>query len=475
MINSRFSRVATLYGLFAFVVFAFSFLSVTSFALTTDLIAGQHTVVGQVIVTNDAQYLHVTYQTTGNWYLSATHLDVETDPNAIPQSNGNPIPGKFQYSSTHNPPVTSYTYDNIPAPPAGVTYFIAAHAEVVNGIGTPHVDYDALKLAPSGTYTISIISWGGDSYFTLSITGPDLNGTGYKGFCIQPDPTFILWDQYDYISNVVSSYCSTTLIPVNYPGNLDKVNFILNNYLDKNCSPINGYTFGDIQAAIWYLLTGPFVFDPTPIINGELYYNPSNLSNPGGGLEYVEGELDGNWNKDRALQIIDSTKDLCHEYIPPVDGIMAIIFYNPFSQIAELDFEQYGLCGFGRGQAFLICVHVPTKTCYGCSETAWGKGCDFPGKNWAMYFKYPAGDTGCNETGCDWNKGYNSNDHNGYDHNGYDHNGYDHNGYDHNGYDHNGYNSNGYDHNGYDHNGYDCKGYNSNGYNSKGNKKTGKK
>lgn len=35
------------------------------------------------------------------WCLTGTHLHVATSPDGIPHKNGNPIPGKFEYSSAY--------------------------------------------------------------------------------------------------------------------------------------------------------------------------------------------------------------------------------------------------------------------------------------------------------------------------------------------------------------------------------------
>lgn len=98
------------------------------------LIAGQHIEVGSVTVGNDATNLYVTFTTTGNWKLSETHVHVATSLADIPQRNGNPVPGRFDYGMDHNPMVTTYTY-TIPlgAWSPGTELYIAAHA-VVNRV-----------------------------------------------------------------------------------------------------------------------------------------------------------------------------------------------------------------------------------------------------------------------------------------------------------------------------------------------------
>lgn len=95
-----------------------------------NLIAGQTMVAGTVTVTNDAEYIYVTYTTTGGWVLTQTHLYVGAC-NLIPVNNpGNPIPGQFPYSGTHNN-ITTVTYQvPISKIPVGSCGCIAAHAVV---------------------------------------------------------------------------------------------------------------------------------------------------------------------------------------------------------------------------------------------------------------------------------------------------------------------------------------------------------
>lgn len=100
-------------------------------ATTVTLFAGQTINAGTVSVTNDADYIYVTYTTANGWYLTQTHLYVG-DCALIPVNNpGNPIPGQFPYSSTHSY-ATTYTYQiPLTAIPAEVCGCIAAHAVVV--------------------------------------------------------------------------------------------------------------------------------------------------------------------------------------------------------------------------------------------------------------------------------------------------------------------------------------------------------
>ncbi|WP_455392597.1 vWA domain-containing protein [[Eubacterium] cellulosolvens] len=107
----------------------------------TDLIAGGGNPksaidVGEVIAWNDEDYLYIKYETTGDWYMTETHLHVAADSiEGIPQKNGNPIPGKFDYNDEHDPAVQEYEYKIPWTWDAGTTLYIAAHAAVQKLIG----------------------------------------------------------------------------------------------------------------------------------------------------------------------------------------------------------------------------------------------------------------------------------------------------------------------------------------------------
>ena len=97
----------------------------------TTLLAGQFIEAGTVDVANDEEYLFVTFRTSDGWTLAETHVAVGASLDDLPQTQtGNPIPGQFQYSATHDD-VTTYTY-TIPLGTAqtGDELFIAAHAVV---------------------------------------------------------------------------------------------------------------------------------------------------------------------------------------------------------------------------------------------------------------------------------------------------------------------------------------------------------
>src|SRR5512132_1874856 len=68
--------------------------------LVVDLIAGQHTDVGDIKVWDDGTTLYVQYETVDPWCMTETHLAVASSLSDIPQANGNPIPGQFPYKKS---------------------------------------------------------------------------------------------------------------------------------------------------------------------------------------------------------------------------------------------------------------------------------------------------------------------------------------------------------------------------------------
>jgi hypothetical protein len=100
---------------------------------TVTLYAGRTLDAGTVSVSNDTVNLYVQYSTTSPWVLTAAHLAVADSLAGIPQTKTkNPIPGRFPYSATFDPEVTSFTF-TIPLSNynPGQTLFIAAHAVVL--------------------------------------------------------------------------------------------------------------------------------------------------------------------------------------------------------------------------------------------------------------------------------------------------------------------------------------------------------
>lgn len=102
---------------------------------TVTLFAGQTMDAGTVSAANDANYLYVTYTTTGDWKLQQVHLHVADSLAGIPATkSGNPKIGNFAYQKSFDPQVSSYTFEIAKSALSldpNQSVVIAAHAVVV--------------------------------------------------------------------------------------------------------------------------------------------------------------------------------------------------------------------------------------------------------------------------------------------------------------------------------------------------------
>jgi hypothetical protein len=100
------------------------------------IVAGQNLIVGHVFVSNDDTNLYITFDMKYalGFCLNETNLHVADTWDQIPQNNGNPTPGQFDYKGEHDCVDTvSYTVplDALDANSDG-QLTIAAHAVVGN-------------------------------------------------------------------------------------------------------------------------------------------------------------------------------------------------------------------------------------------------------------------------------------------------------------------------------------------------------
>jgi hypothetical protein len=110
----------------------------TYWTKTVDLVVGRKKIdVGDVVVWGDGQYLFVKYVlSNAGCLLTEIHFAIEDASDKIPQKNGNPIPGHFEYSMEFGTGVPEFTYPPIDATQWSPTakLYIAAHAVVVCGV-----------------------------------------------------------------------------------------------------------------------------------------------------------------------------------------------------------------------------------------------------------------------------------------------------------------------------------------------------
>jgi len=109
------------------------------------IFVGQETFVGNAVVSNTDGTITIEFQINAPWEMVQSHVAVATSLSGIPQKNGNPIPGQFEYQSEHSPAVTSYTYTLPTAYSVGTPLYIAVHTRMRT------LD-EASPYAASGTY-----------------------------------------------------------------------------------------------------------------------------------------------------------------------------------------------------------------------------------------------------------------------------------------------------------------------------------
>ncbi|MGB6371195.1 MAG: hypothetical protein WBF68_09250 [Atribacterota bacterium] len=301
----------------------------------TDLIAGGGNPksaidVGDVLVWNDEDNLYVKYVITeGGWCLTETHLHVATTLEGIPQKNGNPPPGKFEYSTEHDPWPTEYIYEvDLGAWTSETLLYIAAHAVVV------HVVEDEC---------ISVISDAGVKWL-------DLDG--------------ITW--YNAVpSHVHSSWPA-------FPGAIwiwrtehTDVVYEYDNVPQYATDPKYGWLFKK------QVTLPDTAFD----ILGSIDINADNS---------YEFFLDGVFVDGEGTMHRDGPDG--YEWETIKNYSLAV---NPGSN--ELSFRVLNYFRTGTSTGNPAGLIFKADVCYDYidqEETAWGSGEDFPGKNWATYFTY---------------------------------------------------------------------------------------
>ena len=103
---------------------------------TETLFAGQTHYAGTVTISANEGSICVAYQTDGPWLLTETHLAIADTLAGIPQTkSGNPRPGQFPWSATHNPAVSQFTYCVSYPYTAGEALYVATHAVVQSNGG----------------------------------------------------------------------------------------------------------------------------------------------------------------------------------------------------------------------------------------------------------------------------------------------------------------------------------------------------
>ena len=141
-------------------------------AVTVPLLAGQFMDAGTISVSNDNEFIYVTYTTANGYLLTETHLYVG-NCSAVPvNKKGNPVPGQFPYKDQQNY-TTSFTY-KVPIASMGLGQCgcIAAHAALVKLDATGKVIESQTGWGACSLINATGGNWGTKfSYCTCEVAG----------------------------------------------------------------------------------------------------------------------------------------------------------------------------------------------------------------------------------------------------------------------------------------------------------------
>jgi len=233
-------------------VFAFSDLSKSE--TIVDLIAGQHIDAGDIEVKNDSEKLYVKYIAAGDWCLEETHLQVASSLDDIPQANGNPIPGLFDYQDSHGCK-SDYTY-TIPLTEFSCDLYIAAHAVVKNKKGSTETAWGSGIDFPGNNWA---------TYFMYTVEG-----------CVVPEPSLSLVKEGTLDLAVVEPSDQADVGDViNYrvmainDGNVTLSNVVISDPIlgDLSCTPTQPASLAVGETVV---CTGSYTLKQTDLNNGSV-------------------------------------------------------------------------------------------------------------------------------------------------------------------------------------------------------------
>jgi len=353
-------------------------------------------VVGSVHIWNEGDTLYVQYLITDpDWVITETHLHITTDPALFPMKNGNPIPGHFEYKMVHDPPVTEYTYSKDISSWRGQTLYVAAHAVVMD----------------ISCYQTGVVY--GIQRSTGKVWGIDVvSGTAWEEFqTITPPPSTISPNGLGYDAVTERMY-----------------------YVDYRTGALpETLYFWDYGTATEYL-AGELAnqIAAADCFNGKYYYIASYPGtddlyevsfNPDGTIAACVkiADISGNmhaWTFDGDIAVKDGVvygwgrcsihatfEFFTYDLVSMVFTLYNVAYQNSLQLAFGSNGELYGHRSGAPGAFYTIdttsgAVTLVTPTpipanlytdcasgmiCEPYTETAWGDGASFPGKNWATY------------------------------------------------------------------------------------------
>jgi hypothetical protein len=332
----------TTHALIAAVALATALPSVAIAQESRDLYAGQHILVGDVVIDDDGTTLTVDVQLDGeDWLITESHLFVG---DAAPKKAA---PGRFPYKASAIDDFSDlYEIDLAElGASSGDVLAVAYHAAVHEIIGWES-DLDGLAAAlPTSTTDLRVAFPGGDSYFNTTLSGAgDFDGL-YDGFCVDTSRGIVPGRWYD--AYAVSSYDPAAAALVDFGENLDLVNYVINQGYASQ-----GFTYGEIQRAIWTLV------DDVVLTSGL-----------------------GAWSQANVDAIVAEAFAYGEGFVPGCDDSVAVLL-NPVNA-SDVTSAQVTIAQVTFAEVGVACTPV-----LGGSETAWAAG-DVSFRNgWGSWFDY---------------------------------------------------------------------------------------
>ena len=300
---------------------------------TTDLMAGQHTDVGDVSVKYVGPTISVRVVNEGDWCM--TGLKVAAGPiDTYSNNGGNPVPGKFPLKHTYQPCATNSGWLDLTMP-VNWDYTVAVHATVTD-------------LASGVTHTIA--SAAGDTIFGPASTRAELPVVPKAAVVVPANPAWADVPGGSWISSEPPGN-----IPVTPEG------FVPNSYRKV------------VETA---QVDGGYLYAVTPLTANsdnaeEVFVNDVSVGSEG---QLVEGPVTDD----------QKYKTLVDYPLPLVAGLNTI----------EIVFRNYGVPDLSPDYTP---AQNPTALAYHASykvaptETAWADGTAWGGANWATFIELPKG------------------------------------------------------------------------------------
>lgn len=371
------------------------------------LVAGQHYTAGEVCVTQTGtSTISVTFTTTTPWVMTSVHLAVATSLKGIPQANGNPIPGRFPYSYTTTGTFTTYTFTVGTLTPGG-TYDIAAHAVVWNKTSeqtVTAVSSTTTQITGASTGSYSSATGAGSTSGTAALADQPTNypqctfTTTLGGTSVWNSGIGSTWSKAFTAAGANWIWNTAGTIPtgreitgqvVTFVQTVDVPGLPVSGTLDITADNayrayLNGTEVGQARVGTGFPTT--LMAQPTGAAApqtgtwgvasqgwqsvGSYAFTPTmgqNMLRVQAANEYMSGgtTYTGTWYPaDHYLGWNGSTYTSA-VYNDPTPNVTTNHCYNP-------------------GGA----IFMATASYYSQTETAWGAGTPFPGRNWATYFTY---------------------------------------------------------------------------------------